>query len=378
MGSKKLTYEFVKNYIKNEGYKLLSKKYVNSKAYLKIQCNKGHIYKVKWNDFKQGYRCAECAGLKRLTHEYVNNYIEERGYKLISKSYEGAHAFLTIQCDKKHLYESTWNNFRKGYRCPECAGLKRLTYKFVKEQFAKEEYELLSETYKNSDIKLEFMCPNNHKGKISYHSFRAGQRCRKCWIEQNRGENHPSWKGGVVKLGIPLYDTYAHQIDWIEQVRRNPDNEEVLQVKCTESGCRKWFTPTRDQVYSRIKALNSYNKGESSFYCSEECKHNCSIYNQQVHPKGYKSDTYRDPDWAEMVKERDGHECKICGSKEDVTAHHYESIWSNPIESADLDMGITLCKKCHVGKAHTEVGCRFIDQTRKSLCREAENKKEIK
>ena len=28
--------------------------------------------------------------------------------------------------------------------------------------------------------------------------------------------------------------------------------------------------------------------------------------------------------------------------------------------SADIDIGITLCKSCHK-KAHKEIGCRFVD-----------------
>jgi len=35
-------------------------------------------------------------------------------------------------------------------------------------------------------------------------------------------ENHPNWKGGVRKKNIPLYDTYAHQISYVEEVRRSP------------------------------------------------------------------------------------------------------------------------------------------------------------
>jgi hypothetical protein len=45
---KKLTYEFVKEKIESvDGYKLLSKEYIDCMSKLSIQCNKGHQYYVK-------------------------------------------------------------------------------------------------------------------------------------------------------------------------------------------------------------------------------------------------------------------------------------------------------------------------------------------
>ena len=313
MGRKKLTYEFVRDYIKNEGYELLSEEYKGALSYIMIRCDKGHVYEAPWNSFKRGHRCHECSVDKyRLTHEYIEEYISKFGYKLLSK-YKGNHKLMKIECDKGHKYKVSWNNFKQGVRCA------------------------------------------------------------KCNFNNNKGKNCQSWKCGKEAT---WYNTYAHKIDWIEEVRRDPENNDLLQVRCTESSCRKWFNPTLNQVTSRVGALNNCTGGENSFYCSDECKKNCSIFNQKLYPKGFKNneDTSRIEEWAEMVKERDGYVCKICGSKENLRAHHYESIWSNPIESADLDMGVTLCKKCHLGKAHKDIGCRFIDLTRKSLCREVEKK----
>lgn len=46
---------------------------------------------------------------------------------------------------------------------------------------------------------------------------------------------------------------------------------------------------------------------------------------------------------AEMVKERDGHKCVICGSTENLNAHHigYEGDYLNE------DDIVTLCRRCH-------------------------------
>jgi len=61
MGKKKLTYEYVKEEIEKERYKLLSNEYINAKTKLELECPKGHKYEVKWNKWQQGTRCPICA-----------------------------------------------------------------------------------------------------------------------------------------------------------------------------------------------------------------------------------------------------------------------------------------------------------------------------
>ena len=39
------------------------------------------------------------------------------------------------------------------------------------------------------------------------------------------------WKGGYNKKNIPIYDTYAPQIEWCEEVRRNKEDSNILEVK---------------------------------------------------------------------------------------------------------------------------------------------------
>ena len=303
-----------------------------------------------------------------LTYDYVKKQIEKTGYKLLSKKYVNNCTKLKIQCNKGHIYKVTWASFKQGTKCPECFGSKKYTYKYIKEQIEKEGYKLLSTEYINARSKMEVQCNKRHNYELTWNSFQQGQRCLKCYNEKNIGKNHHLWKGGVTELSIPLYDKYAHQIDWCEDTRRDPENKDYLQVRCTNSGCKKWFMPITESVWARVSRLNSII-GEGRFYCSENCKHSCSLYRQRLYFKGNKPhQESRDPDWSKMVKERDNYECQICGSTEDLIAHHFEGLEQNPIESADIDMGITLCKICE-RRAHKDKGCRYVDLTKKQLCK---------
>lgn len=69
MGNK-LTYEFVKYFIEQEGYKLLSTEYVSVKTKLDIQCCNGHLFNMKFNNFQQGQRCPIC---KKINSEISLN-----------------------------------------------------------------------------------------------------------------------------------------------------------------------------------------------------------------------------------------------------------------------------------------------------------------
>ncbi|MBU0958536.1 MAG: hypothetical protein KKB31_01195, partial [Nanoarchaeota archaeon] len=135
--------------------------------------------------------------------------------------------------------------------------------------------------------------------------------------------------------------------------------------------CDNWFSPTRRETEARIAAIYDRTKGENRFYCSEECKQSCSIFGQQMYPKGFIPEHYKrssQKEWSEMVKERDNYTCIKCGRKDlPLVAHHIEGLNVNPIESADIDLGITFCSECDK-LVHSEIGCRPIDLRRDSLC----------
>ena len=74
----KWTYEKVKEYVESRGYELLSRSYKNKKK-ISLKCPQGHIWEVDFHSFKKGVNCPCCSGKGiRLTYDYVKKYIEER------------------------------------------------------------------------------------------------------------------------------------------------------------------------------------------------------------------------------------------------------------------------------------------------------------
>lgn len=188
-GHIKYSYEEVRGIIENEGYKLLSKEYKNNSTKLLIQCDKRHEYEVTFGSFRQGHRCSIChyeklSGLYKFTYEQVKNDIESIGYKLLSKEYTGSGDKILIECDKRHEYRTTYNIFRRGCRCPYCAGV-IITYEYVKAYIESCGYELLSKEYLNGMEKLLIKCPKGHIiNTMNWNSFQQGHRCSICNISK--------------------------------------------------------------------------------------------------------------------------------------------------------------------------------------------------
>jgi hypothetical protein len=135
-------YDDVKEFIEKEGYQLIEKEYTSCFKKLRMKCNNGHEFMMKFSNFKNSHqRCPKCYILGRpFTYDYVKEYIESFGYKLLSNEYKNCKTKLNIECDKNHKYFVSYNSFQQGERCPICSKVKF---------FSKGEKELLSAVEEN-------------------------------------------------------------------------------------------------------------------------------------------------------------------------------------------------------------------------------------
>lgn len=211
-----------------------------------------------------------------------------------------------------------------------------------------------SEEHKEKISRSKLGIPNINKGKIYKKEELVGRKYL-------FGNEHPQWKGGYEE---PLYDTYAHQINFCEETRRNKNNKDILEVKCRY--CGKWYIPQTSEIISRVTAINK-GFGECNLYCSNKCKQECPIYRKQLYPKGFKIITSREvqPELRQLRFKLDDYTCQKCGKHQDdldcgLHCHHIEGIRWEPLESADIDKVITLCKDCHI-KVHQQKDCKYVD-----------------
>ncbi|MHA1738591.1 MAG: hypothetical protein ACTSWD_08390 [Candidatus Heimdallarchaeota archaeon] len=122
---RRLSYSSVKRFIESDGHKLLSESYKNVHTKLSIQCEFKHVYDITFLNFRQGHRCPYCFGNKKHTYNYVKKFLREEGYTILSKNYNNALTKLSIQCPKGHVYKAHFNIFQRGSRCPTCNAIEQ-------------------------------------------------------------------------------------------------------------------------------------------------------------------------------------------------------------------------------------------------------------
>lgn len=73
-------------------------------------------------------------------------------------------------------------------------------------------------------------------------------------------------------------------------------------------------------------------------------------------------------DWALRVKQADGWKCALCGSTDNLTAHHwYCSDHFAHAARYCIDNGVTLCYACHIRSVHTRADWATINKIREYM-----------
>ena len=98
----------------NYNYAYVSGDYKNAHSKLIIKCDKGHEFTTDWNRIRDGRcSCKECN--KRYWNvKSVSQYLKEYGFKLVSKEYKNPKTPLRIECCNGHIFDKTLNAFKEN------------------------------------------------------------------------------------------------------------------------------------------------------------------------------------------------------------------------------------------------------------------------
>ena len=243
------------------------------------------------------------------------------------------------------------NHRKSGYnsRCKTCVDKKNREY-------------ALKHQDKIADYQKEYA--NKNKDRITEY--------KKLYYNSNKSDMR--LKDNQNKKLFAKYDVYYNKLSKYEECRQDPDNPELLQVRCKNHKCKKWFNPTNQQVVNRLKAINgqlSGNRNSNNYlYCSQECKDDCPVYRTIKDPVEKKSTSKKSScrtnnmqeELRELVLERDNYTCQKCGRSLDdnpelqLICHHIIPIKVDPSLASDMDNCQTLCEDCHK-EVHKIPGC---------------------
>lgn len=154
------------------------------------------------------------------------------------------------------------------------------------------------------------------------------------------------------------YKVFARKIGYAEYVEKGTNGE--LICKCTY--CGKKITPSRNDIYNRIRGLEK-DWGGNNLYCSDACKKSCPTYGAASHYKGARNSGSREVPAAfrhMALADRD-YTCEKCGVKKNgLHVHHIDGYTELPMFAADLSNVMVVCKKCHRA-IHKQPGCTTQD-----------------
>jgi hypothetical protein len=95
--AKRHTYEYVKQFFKENECQLIESEYTSNSVPLKYKCSCGN---VTFSDFQQGSRCMKCSSVtEKLTYDYVKSVFESNNCKLFSTEYKNNSTLLDYGCE---------------------------------------------------------------------------------------------------------------------------------------------------------------------------------------------------------------------------------------------------------------------------------------
>lgn len=212
----RFTEDYVRKEFLKEGYTLLSK-YKNSKSKVKLRCGKKHEFYTTFNNWRFGSRCKECKELERKARRYkeVKKSFESEGYTLHSDCYVGVSDLLYFTCNNGHYSNITLHSWNKGHRCRVCSNVDKPSIEYINKCFTDDDYILLSDEYKNTKTKLDYICPNGHKHSITWSNWKLGKRCPDCSVAKRLSieEITPFFESASEKL---VSNTYINSREKLE------------------------------------------------------------------------------------------------------------------------------------------------------------------
>lgn len=122
------------------------------------------------------------------TYEFVKEEFDKRGFTLISEEYTNGKEKLDFICSNGHEHKISYNNLQKGGGCIYCSGKAKYTIEYIKEDFDKQGYKILLDNYKNRYQKFDVICPSGHTYSTNVQLWQIGRRCPECSIIISKSE----------------------------------------------------------------------------------------------------------------------------------------------------------------------------------------------
>ena len=382
---------------------------------MRYRCDCGNDEcKITFNSFQQGQRCMKC-GIKKTiektknTFKNIKQYFKEHDCELLETEYINANTPMKYECDCGNTdCKITFNRFQQGGRCKRC-GLKKmadkikLTFKEVQQYFEDHDCELFETEYKNCNTKMRYRCScGNEKCKITFASFKAGSRCKRCGLKKMADKRRLEFKD--------VYKYFEdHDCELLETEYKNCETPMKFRCICGNKKCKITFHSfkkgtrckrcmkhgsTKKLTYEEVQqyfedhdcellekeyknantkmkyrcdcgnekckiTLGHFKNGKRCMECSIKRRSGKNAYNYNFNltdkERNDRRDSPENKKWRKDVYEKNNFICQYCNKGGKLIAHHIESYRDNEELRLIISNGITFCEEHHI-EFHKEYG----------------------
>jgi len=187
----RLDIDSIRKSFEKEGYKLLTKIYINNGQKLKFICPNGHKHSITWANWSSKnnpQRCKYCAKNAPVSWSDVLYLFKLKGWQVLTKENEWKNTGTKVKykCNKGHVHSCIYSILRYRFdsmECPTCSNRITIEFDDIKKSFEDEgwivhtksnEYETQNKT------QIDCECPNGHRQLKSVRKWRIGRRCSYC------------------------------------------------------------------------------------------------------------------------------------------------------------------------------------------------------
>ena len=186
---------------------------------------------------------------KKYTIDYVRKEFNKESYILISTEYINTRQKLQYVCPKGHKHSISWCGWKKGDRCLYCSGLAIKNIVDIRNSFGQEKYELLEKKYVNAHTKMGCKCPDGHVYKVTWNNWQQGKRCPRCedinFSKRFSGNNSWHWKDYSDKE-LQEFNNYKNEV-WRLSERNYKKFNKIINPLNLLRGRKKYHL---DHIYS--------------------------------------------------------------------------------------------------------------------------------
>lgn len=227
------THECVRDYFKKHGCELISE-FKNVKQILSYRCVCGEIGTTNFYSYRNSLhkKCIKCVRKKankpnKLNFEYVKNFFKENNCELLETTYINSSTKMAYICSCGKKDYKTWNKFRTGQRCKDCAinqnaEKQRTDTSYVENFLKKHGFSIANGKYVNANFKMLLICPCGKQTERTWSSVKQSPRCN-CSIHYTKPLKRKFSKEELINFYWKLKNDLGRYPS-LEDLKKNPSS----------------------------------------------------------------------------------------------------------------------------------------------------------